>query len=160
MNAAKFRTFIALGLSAWLCAACSATPRSLQPPRVEVIGLSVLSPDATPSRFRVSLLVTNPNAEALPIEALRFSVRLGGEGVLNGTSPAAITVPPQGRETVRVEVDGGLVSSLSRLLALVQGRESALPYELFGSLTLDRRPPNMFPFNASGQVPLSATAAR
>ena len=157
------RRFLKVLLPAALTAlgiACSATPRTLQAPRVEVIGVAVLSPGAATSRFRVSLLVTNPNAEALPVEALRFSVRLAGEGVLNGDSRAPLTVAAQGQETVRVEVDGDLVSSLSRLLALVQGPQSTLPYEVFGSLTLDRRPPNMFPFNASGQVPLSATASR
>jgi LEA14-like dessication related protein len=160
MSLKNFRTFLALVMLGALCAACSATPRSLQPPRVEMVGLAVLSPGAASPRFRVSLLVTNPNTEALPVEALRFSVRLGGEGVLNGNWAEPVTVAAQGQETLRVDVDGDLVSSLSRLLAIVQGPQSALPYELFGSLTLDRRPPNMFPFNASGQVPLSATANR
>lgn len=159
MSAKKFLKVLLLPAVAAIGIACAPTPRSLQAPRVEVTGLSVLSPGGTTSRFRVSLLVTNPNTEALPIAALRFSVRLGGEGVLNGDSAAPLVVPAQGQETLRVEVDGDLVSSLSRLLAL-QGPQGTMPYEMFGNLTLDRRQPNMFPFNATGQVPLSATVSR
>lgn len=157
MSADNLRNFVALAMVAAICLGCSTTPRSLQPPQVEVVGLSVLSPGAAAPRFRVSLRITNPNWQALPVETLRFSVRLGGEGVLDGNA-AAITVPAQGEQTVRVDVDGGLVSSLSRLLALAT--DNAVPYDLFGNLSLERRPPNTFPFNASGQVPLSATASR
>jgi LEA14-like dessication related protein len=160
MSTEKFFKLLTLAALVALGIACSATPRSVLAPRVEVVGLAILSPGAATSRFRVSLLVTNSNPEPLPVEAVRFSVRLGGEGLLNGNSAEPLLVPAQGNATLRVEVDGDLVSSLSRLLATLQGPQSTLPYELFGSLTLDRRPPNMFPFNASGQVPLSATANR
>jgi LEA14-like dessication related protein len=137
--------------------ACSGTSGSLRPPQVELIGLSVLQPS---QRFRVSVLLSNPNAEAFPIEELRFSVRLGGEGLLNGNSTAPLTVPARGQETLRVDVDGDLVSSLSRLLALMQGGESALQYEIVGDVIMNRRLGNSFPFNSSGQVPLSMTADR
>jgi hypothetical protein len=158
MSADNLRKRIVLALWAALCVGCSAAPRSLQPPRVEVVGLSVLSPGAAAPRFRVSLRITNPNPEALSVETLRFSVRLGGEGVLDGDAAEPITVPAQGEQTLRVDVDGALVSSPSRLLALAT--DNAVPYDLFGNLSLERRAPNTFPFNASGRVPLSATASR
>jgi LEA14-like dessication related protein len=137
--------------------ACSGTSRSIQPPRVELIGLSVLQPS---QRFRVSLLVSNPNAEPVPIEELRFSVRLAGEGRLNGNSSAPLTVAAFGQETLRVDVDADMVSSVSRLISLVQGPQSTLQFEIVGDLTTDRRGRNSFTFTASGQVPLSATADR
>jgi len=152
--ASTWMAFCALML---LQSACSSTSGSLQPPQVALIGLSVLQPS---QRFRVSLLLSNPNAEAVPVEELRFSVRLGGEGLLNGNLPAPLTVPARGQETLRVDVDGDLVSSLSRLLALMQGGESALPYELVGDLAMNRRLQNAIQFNSSGQVPLSMTADR
>ena len=137
--------------------ACSATSRSIQPPRVELVGLSVLQPS---QRFRVSLLLTNPNAEPVPIEELRFSVRLAGEGRLTGNSSGPLIVPAQGEETLRVEVEGDMISSVSRLISLVQGPRGTLQYEIVGDMTTDRRSRNSFPFDSSGQVPLSTTADR
>jgi LEA14-like dessication related protein len=141
-----------------LALGCSSTS-TLAPPRVELTGITALSSAANNQRFRVSLLLTNPNAEPLPIEKLQFSVRLAGEGRLEGDS-GALTVAPQNTETLSVEVPGDLVSSLSRLLSLLQGPESGLPYELVGQVTLARARQNYVPFNSTGQVPLSTPAAR
>lgn len=146
-------SWLALCVLAALQCACSST--ALLPPQVQLVGLSVLQPS---QRFRVSLLLRNPNTEAVPIEELRFSVRLGGEGLLDGTTTAPLTLPAQGQETLRLDVDGTLVSSVSRLIAIAQGPQSALPYEIVGDVTLNRK--KTFSFNSGGQVPFSTTADR
>lgn len=135
--------------------ACAGSQGTLTAPRVQVTGLSLLEAGGETQRFSVSLLVENPNAVALPVEKLQFSLRLAGEGLLNGESMAPVAVPANGSETIRLEVESALVSSLSRLLALVQGPDNALPYEINGQLTLAQRFRNTFPFRFRGQVPLS-----
>jgi hypothetical protein len=151
------RSLLSLALVV-LAAGCSSTS-TLAPPRVELTGITALSPAASSQRFRVSLLLTNPNSEPLPIDKLQFSVRLAGEGRLEGDW-GALTLAPQNTETLSVEVPGDLVSSLSRLMSLLQGPESGLPYELVGTVTLARARQNYVPFNSAGQVPLATSAAR
>ena len=136
---------------------CSETPREIASPQVRLIGLSLVEGSAESQRFRVSLLITNPNPFPLPIEQYRFSLRLAGEGRLNGNSTLAVTLPAQDDETIRLDVDSDMVSSLSRLLALVQGPENTLPYEIDGELIVDRQFYNSLPFHTSGQVPLSTS---
>jgi LEA14-like dessication related protein len=139
--------------------ACSSTAQTIQPPRIELVGLAVLAPEGA-QRFRVSLLLSNPNAEAVPIEEVRFSVRVAGEGLLMGESTSPLTLAPRAQETMRVDVDGALMSSVSRLVALTQGPQSTLSYEIAGDVTLAKRRPNSFPFNSTGQVPFVMSAAR
>ena len=145
--------WIALCGLALLQSACASSSGALRPPQVQLTGLSVLQPS---QRFRVSLLLTNANAASVPIDTLRFSIRLRGEGLLNGETPGPMTVPANATETLRVDVDGDMVSSVSRLISM-QGPQSALPYEIAGDLTLDRK---AYSFNSAGQVPFSTTADR
>lgn len=159
MSARRLGRCTALGLSAWLLAACAASP-AIQAPRVELVGITVQPAAAGSSRFRANLLVTNPNAEPLPISQLRFSVRLAGEGLLIGALPAPVVVPASDRQTLTLDVDSELVSSLSRLLGFAQGPQATLAYEIVGNLILDRRMREAFAINGSGQVPLTAPLAR
>jgi LEA14-like dessication related protein len=142
-----------------VAAGCAATPRSIETPRVEVVGLTALSSTAETQRFSVNLLLDNPNVEPLVIEELTFMLRLASEGRMNGRSTGPITIPALDRQTVRIDVESDIVSSLSRLLAVVQGSANTLPYELAGNLRLDRTFQNTLPFTFRGEVPLATSSA-
>ena len=58
-------------------------------------------------------------------------------------------------QTVDVEIFSNLVSSATRLLAVVQGPANTLEYEVQGQLTLDVRLREPLGFYHRGQVPLS-----
>lgn len=149
---------LAVSLSGFLMANCTAAPK-LAAPMIQVTGLSLLDASAGRQRFRVGLLIDNPNAEPLPIKELEFTLRLAnGEGLLDGTLAAPIVVPALDRQTLRIEVATELVSSASRLLSFVQGPANALPYEIYGTLTVDRRFARPVSFASHGQVPFSMTA--
>ena len=152
----RARTFaLAISVSALLMADCSAAPR-LAAPTIRVVGLSLLKASAGSQRFRVGLLIDNQNTDPLPIKQLEFTLRLAnGEGLLDGTLPAPIVVPALDRQTMRIEVTTQLVSSSSRLLSFVQGPANALPYEIYGTLTVDRRFAKPMSFAARGEVPFS-----
>ncbi len=151
---------LAVCLSCLIQANCSAAPR-LAPPTIQVVGLSLLEASAGRQRFRVGLLIDNQNTEPMPIKELKFTLRLAnGEGLLDGTLPAPVVVPALERQTLRIEVTTELVSSSSRLLSFVQGPANALPYEIFGRLTLDRRFAKPMPFASHGEVPFSMTAVQ
>jgi LEA14-like dessication related protein len=131
--------------------------RSVEAPEVEMISLAALSAGGQGQRFRVGLLVRNTNPAPLAVRSLTFQVRLGTEGRLRGETAVPFTVPPLGEETLRLEVETELVSSLSRLLALVQGPNDALAYELDGEIEAAGAMRRTLTFYHEGEVPLSAT---
>jgi LEA14-like dessication related protein len=132
----------------------------IQPPTVDVVGLTVLPAAGSKQRFRVALTIDNQNTEPVAFAGLKFTLRLAGEGVLDGRSNAAFTVPALDRATVAIDVESEIVSSLSRLMSYTQGPSNALPYEIFGMLYLNRRINNALPFSRSGEAPLATAAPR
>lgn len=139
-------------------ASCVATPRSLVAPDVQLVGLSLLGVSADSQRFRVDLAVTNPNEVTIPIERLSFSVRLAGSGVMSGRSLSPFELASGESTTLQLEVTTNLVSSVSRLLALLQGPADSIQYDLDGLVTLSRGLNPTFPFSRRGEVPLSLPA--
>jgi LEA14-like dessication related protein len=146
--------------------ACAAQPfdgaaaPKIQPPAVEVVSLTVLPAAGSKQRFRVALTIDNQNTEPVAFAGLKFTMRLAGEGVLDGRSAASFTVPALDRATLAIDVESEIVSSLSRLMSYAQGPSNALPYEIFGTLYLNRRINNTLPFSRSGEVPLATAATR
>lgn len=134
--------------------ACSSLPRQLAPPRVELVELRLLQAGFDGQRFAVRLLLDNPNPIPIPVRSFEFDVRLAGEGLLDGRSIAPFTMPAGGSHAVDVEIFSNLVSSATRLLALVQGPQNTLDYEIQGELTLDARLRDPIGFYHRGQVPL------
>ena len=65
-----------------------------------------------------------------------------------------LTIEALDRQTVTLDLGSEIVSSLSRLLSFVQGPENALPYEIYGTVTLARRRPD--PLRFSAQRPSAA----
>jgi hypothetical protein len=147
-----------LGIVATGCA--SAQRGSSVPPRITVQNLEPLPSSAGRQRFRVGLLIDNPNAEPLAIRSFEFKLRLADEGIVDGSSTTPLTVEALDQQTVTLEVGSEIVSSVSRLLSFVQGPENTLPYEIYGTVTLDRRLRDPLRFSANGQVPLVMTGAR
>ena len=151
------RSYLLLGLFLGFSGlqACSSLPRQLVPPRAEVVELRILQAGFDGQRFAVRLDLLNPNAVPIPVRFVEFEVRLAGEGLLDGQSAAPFTLPAGGTQTVDVEIFSNLVSSATRLLAVVQGPANTLEYEVQGQLTLDVRLREPLGFYHRGQVPLS-----
>jgi LEA14-like dessication related protein len=136
---------------------CSAAPRNVTPPRVTVQSLVAFSGPGQ-QRFRVTLLIDNTNTEPLAIQEIEFKLRLASEGIVDGRSLAPITVGALDQERLTLELGSDIVSSLSRLLSFVQGPDNAIPYDIRGSIMLDRRKLKPLRFIATGNVPLAMSA--
>ena len=149
---------IVLAFLAVLSTDAIAKREPLVAPRISVQNVLALSA-GTPQRFRVTLLVDNINTEPMAIRRIDFKLRLANEGIIDGrTGP--VRVDALDRTEVTVEVASDIVSSLSRLMAFVQGPASALPYDIYGRVTLDRRMLKELQFATSGEVPLSISSQR
>lgn len=147
--------FVLLLLASAALGGCETIASRLEAPDVRIESLALRSATVDAQRFRVALAVSNPNPIPIPIDRLDFSVRLGGGGLMSGQSIEAFTLGPGATRTVQLDVDSDLVSSLTRLLALVQGPGDSISYDLDGSVTLGRGLRRNLPFSFRGQVPLS-----
>jgi hypothetical protein len=152
-------TVIAVAVLGVAAIGCASAQRGLAAPRVTVQSLEPLPSSAGQQRFRVSLLIDNQNTDPLRIRAIEFKLRLADEGILDGRTDA-LNIEALDRQTVALELGSEIMSSLSRLLSFVQGPENALPYEIHGTVTLDRGFREPFTFNTRGQVPLVMTGER
>jgi hypothetical protein len=142
--------------------AMAAKKPPLVPPRITVQTVAAL-PSSTPQRFRVTLSIDNLNTEPLTIkEALEFKLRLANEGIVDGNSYVSVVIEALEQQNVTLDLKSDIVSSLSRLQAFARGPANTLPYEIYGKVTLDRRPKTKgeVPFNSSGDVPLTTIAER
>lgn len=148
----------AVGAILLALAACSSVPRQMASPRVQLVSLSLLDATVDHQRFEATFDIANPNPFDIPIAGLEFSARLSGQGVLIGESTEPVTLPAQGTETVSVEVTTEIVSSLASMLAVVQGPDNAIPYEVNGVLRIASGLERRARFSYSGRVPLSSAA--
>jgi hypothetical protein len=141
--------------------AIAAKKPPLLPPRITVQTLSAL-PSSSPQRFRVTLRVDNLNTEPVTVKAIEFKLKLASEGIIDGDSYGLLLVGALEQQTLTLDLHSDIVSSLSRLQAFTRGPANMLPYEIYGKVTLDRRPKvkGEMPFTSSGDVPLTTIADR
>jgi LEA14-like dessication related protein len=140
-----------------LVVGCAGVPLGADPPEVELVNLTVLESTADEQHFALTFLISNPNAEPIPVEEIRYSVRLAGQGYLNGRSPTTVTLAGSGRQTLRVDLETDGVVSAARLSSFAQGPDNALSYELSGDIVIGGQPPRTLPFAASGDVPFAVS---
>ena len=138
-----------------LLVGCAGVPLGADPPEVELVNLTLLEATSDKQRFALTFLISNPNEEPIPVLEIRYSVRLAGQGYLNGRSPTSATVSGASSQAVRVDLETDGVVSPSRLLSFVQGPDDALPYELSGDILIGGQPPRMLPFTFVGAAPFA-----
>ena len=136
-------------------AGCAGVPLGADPPSVELVNLTLLEATAEEQHYALTFLIENPNAEPIPVQEIRYSVRLAGQGYLNGRSATSVILAGAGRQTVRVDLKTDGVVSASRLASFVQGPDDSLPYELTGDLVIGGQPPRTLPFAMSGAAPFA-----
>jgi LEA14-like dessication related protein len=132
----------ALGGCAWLA------PK-LQSPRVRVIGVHVRSADFWQQRLRVRLRVRNPNGTSLPIEAIRYTLRIDGRTFANGRTVRRFDVPAHGSAEFNTYVTANMAGALLRILS--GGRKRPVRYRLRGEVEVAYDLLRELPFDAHGQ---------
>jgi hypothetical protein len=156
----EMRTVRLLCLAALVLAApfgSAVAQRGVIPPRVTVQSLVALPSVGGPQAFRVGLRIENLGTEPLKFRAVEFKLRLADQGILDGLSQVPLTIEALDPYVVTLDLRSDILSSVSRLLSFVRGPDDALPYDIYGTLTPDRRMREPMPFSASGEVPLVVT---
>jgi LEA14-like dessication related protein len=145
-------------LAAALLSACSSLGGTDVTPTVRVMDLTLVPREGGGRDFVVALELDNLSAEPVELSGIEFTVRVGGEGFLQGVVAEPVTVPALDRVRVRAPASSEFISSISRLVAYLQGPESTLEYSIEGVLYTTSRPPRQLRFDGAGRTPLMMSA--
>jgi len=121
--------------------ACSTFPTHKPiAPTVEIAGIRPLNLSLTRQRLEFRLLVANPNAFDLPLQALKFTAALDGKQIADGFSEQRVTLPAGGKAEVKVEVATKLSRLLGRIETLLSNPEESVNYAVKGAVKLANWP--------------------
>ena len=139
-----------------LLAACATMSRDLEAPKLELLGVQMLSTDMFAQRFKVRVKVVNPNDLELPVRGLEYTIIMMGDSFAEGTSTESFLLPALGEAEFEMLVTTNFVSSFGRLLSRVGGGKlENIDYEIAGKVMVDKGMVRKIPFNHRGTVDFS-----
>jgi LEA14-like dessication related protein len=137
-------------------AGCATMGKDLQTPDLSLVSIQMLSTDMFAQRFKVRVLVKNPNDLELPVRGLDYQIFLMGDSFAEGVSSDRFVVPARGEAEFDMLVTTNFVSSLGRLVSRVGGGKlENLDYEIVGKVLLDKGVVRKIPFSKRGKVNIS-----
>jgi LEA14-like dessication related protein len=151
---------LACFLGSWaalaLLAGCSPLGQKLESPELSLLGIQMLSTDMFAQKFRVRVLVRNPNALEIPVRGLDYTIFLMGDSFAEGVSSDRFLLPANGEAEFDMLVTTNFVSSFGRLLSRVSGGKlQDLRYEISGEVLVDKGMIRKIPFSHQGMVDIA-----
>lgn len=156
MNVASTRV-AALAFALFLAACASLVLRN--PPRIDVVGVSLDRVVGADAFFRVDLLLTNPAAEEVVIDGLQGTLSIEGENIAQATlANAPVRIPASGSAPAEMSAHAGMDAVLRAVTEAMRrgativapGAHPVLHYAIEGSATLAGGA--RFPFIRSGEL--------
>jgi LEA14-like dessication related protein len=141
-------------LALGLLGGCALAPR-FETPQLSIVNVQVLSSDFLAQHVRVRLRVQNPNARALAVGGLTYTIEVGGQPFASGESAASFVVPALGEAEFDTNVTTNLAGTLMTLLS--RGADSGtqkIEYRLSGKLSLSSGLLRSIPFDEHGTFSL------
>ena len=138
MNYGRRLSIAALVLALGALGGCASLPDNvIAKPQVELRDVRVMGLGFKGQTFLLSFSIENPNPFPLPVEHVRYGVKLDGQRFASGATPSEISVPAGGASEFAITVDLNLLATAPRLLSIVRdGVRREIPYELEGELRI------------------------
>lgn len=137
-------------------AGCSTMNQKLDPPELSLVGIQMLSTDMFAQKFRVRVLVKNPNDLEIPVKGIEYTIILMGDSFAEGESTDKFVLPAKGEAEFDMLVTTNFVSSFGRLLSRVGGGKlENIDYEISGKVFVDKGVLRRIPFSHRGTVDFS-----
>jgi LEA14-like dessication related protein len=124
----------------------------LEPPRLEVVEVGLLSASVLKQDLRLRMRVHNPNDMELPVRGLTYEVQLSGETFATGESERNIVVPALGQTEFNLDVSANAAAAVLRLLGDRTGNNPQ--YRVLGRLHLASGLIRSIPFEHKGELKL------
>jgi LEA14-like dessication related protein len=132
--AAVLGLLILIGLPA--CGVRQLAQGEIEPPKVHFQGLTLGRPTSRGWPLTVTLLLTNPNAQALNLKGYDYELWLEGKSVARGASDEAVDLPAGGQAVARVPILVKLPALMGLLPALLRPEPPPLAYQVAGGFRL------------------------
>ena len=142
-----------LALASLAASGCASTGNLVSEPVVELASVEVESISATRQSFLLGFSVYNPNAFPLPVEGLRYRIRLNDQKFAEGRTRGRFNIPADGNGSFQVSVDLDLMRSGSQLATLIRtGLRDDMHYQLYGNLDLELPTSPSLAFSSAGTI--------
>jgi LEA14-like dessication related protein len=139
-----------------MLAGCSTFSQKLVAPELSLLGIQMMSTDIFAQKFKVRVLVKNPNDLEIPIRGIDYTIILMGDSFAEGVSSDQFLLPAKGEAEFDMLVTTNFVSSFGRLLSRGGGNKlQDLHYEIAGEVLVDKGMIRKIPFNHQGTVDIS-----
>jgi LEA14-like dessication related protein len=126
----------------------------IQPPKVSFQGLALGHPTSRGWPVSVTLLLTNPNDQALNLKGYDSELWLEGKSVAQASGEEPVHLPPHGQTVARVPILVQLPVVLGMLPMLLNPEPPPLRYQVAGGFRLGAVLGGLIrvPFHFQGQV--------
>lgn len=105
-------------------------------PSVAVSDVAIDHVSFVEQALTVALKISNPNAFALPISGIDYTVEINGEQVADGATAKSFTLPANGTKIVRVNLVGDFINALSMFKRWRKSGSKRLNYRVSGTVEL------------------------
>ncbi len=157
VNSSRRRIALVLALVAGL-GACASIPENLiARPEVQLRDVQVMGLGFKNQTFLLSFDIHNPNPYPLPVNHVRYGVKLDGQRFASGNTACDISVPAGGDGEFAISVELDLLTTAPRLLSIMrEGARRDIPYELEGELAIDIPMTPSVSYRSDGAIRLSS----
>ncbi|MEX1034177.1 MAG: LEA type 2 family protein [Cellvibrionaceae bacterium] len=132
--------FTLLIVAALFLPGCAILNPKLDRPTLKVDSLTLGESTGLNQRFRIGLLLANPNSVALPVTGMSYTLNLNGYDLLSGVTNQIPTLAAYSETPVTIEASADLVSALRLINSLASKPQNQLQYQLIAKLDVKRWP--------------------
>lgn len=145
-------------IAALTLAACAGSEALVDSPTVSLASVEIGSVSLDRQSFRLGFVVSNPNNFPLPVNEVKYKVRLGEHKFASGTTASNFTIPARGDGTFIISVDLDILNTTSQVASFVRtGMQSDVNYELEGTLAIDIPYVRPMSFENEGSISIAGT---
>ena len=135
---------------AGLLAGCATLAPKFEHPRLAIVGVEIKDASLTEQHLRVKVRVQNPNAIALPIEGISYTVEVVGEELGRGVTADSFTVPAHGEAEFEMLMTTNLAAAIFKVLPYLKQSGLPIEYRIVGKVSTSRAFLRSIPFDERG----------
>jgi LEA14-like dessication related protein len=140
-------------VAALLLGGCATLAPKFERPRLSVVAVEIRDASLVEQHLRVKMRVMNPNATALPIEGISYTIEVGGEELGRGVTADSFTVPGHGEAEFDMLLTTNLAATFFKVMPRMKDSQHPLEYRLVGKVNTAMTFLRSIPFDERGVLP-------